>query len=74
MKSRAATGSSSISFVVNVRPNAVLEINHGPPVNTVSMDAGSALSFHGTELYFSSNHPGGFGSYRSTRSKLRGTE
>ena len=52
-------------------------INLGSLVNTAAMDAGSALSFHGTELYFSSNRPGGFGSrdlYRITRSKLGGTE
>ena len=52
-------------------------INLGSLVNTAAMDAGSALSCHGTELYFSSNRPGGFGSrdlYRSTRSKLGGTE
>ncbi len=47
-------------------------INLGPPVNTGAMDAGCTLSFHGTELYFSSNRvgAGGFGSrdiYRSTR-------
>ena len=50
-------------------------INLGPPVNTGGMDAGSALSFDGTELYFTSNRTGGFGSrdiYRSTRSKLGG--
>jgi WD40-like Beta Propeller Repeat len=45
-------------------------INLGPLVNTAAMDAGCTLSFHGTELYFSSNRAGGFGSrdiYRTTR-------
>lgn len=53
-----------------------MPINLGPVVNTAAMDAGCALSFHGTELYFSSNRPGGFGSrdlYRTTRSKLGGS-
>jgi hypothetical protein len=52
-------------------------INLGPVVNSAEMDAGSALSFQGTELYFSSNRPGGFGSrdiYQTTRSKLDGTD
>ena len=34
-------------------------IDLGPFVNTAVMDATSTLSFHGTELYFSSNRPGG---------------
>ena len=52
-------------------------VNLGPPVNTGAMDAGCALSFDGTELYFSSNRSGGFGSrdlYRTTRTKLGGIE
>ena len=52
-------------------------VNLGPVVNTAAMDAGSALSFHGTELYFSSNRVGTLGSrdlYRTSRSKIRGTE
>ena len=52
-------------------------VNLWPVVNTAAMDAGSALSFHGTELYFSSNRPGTFGSrdlYRTTRSKIGRTE
>ena len=52
-------------------------VNLGPLVNTAAMDAGCALSFDGTELYFSSNRAGGFGSrdlYRTTRAKLGGIE
>ena len=52
-------------------------ITLGSLVNTGGPDAGGTLSFDGTELYFSSNRVGGAGSrdlYRSTRSKLGGSE
>ncbi|HVH11027.1 MAG TPA: hypothetical protein VM736_14620, partial [Gemmatimonadales bacterium] len=35
----------------------------GPVVNSPSFDGGPALSFDGTELYFHSDRPGGFGGY-----------
>ena len=52
-------------------------VNLGPVVNTAAMDAGSALSFHGTELYFSSNRADTLGSrdlYRTSRSKIGRTD
>src|SRR5260370_141187 len=47
----------------------------GPVVNSSSFDGGPALSFDGTELYFHSNRPGGFGGYDlyvTTRARLGG--
>ena len=49
-------------------------VNLGPVVNSAAVEARPALSFRGTELYFNSNRPGGFGSqdlYVSTRTRLR---
>jgi len=49
-------------------------VNLGPLVNSDFIDARPALSFEGTELYFQSTRPGGFGAqdlYLSTRSKLK---
>jgi Tol biopolymer transport system component len=51
--------------------------NLGSVVNSASLDARPALSFKGTELYFQSNRPGGFGAfdlYVVTRSKLTGPD
>ncbi len=48
-------------------------VNLGPVVNSVFIDANPWLSFRGTELYFQSSRPGGFGDldlWRSTRTKL----
>src|SRR5260370_10014 len=47
----------------------------GPVVNSSSFDGGPALSFDGTELYFHSDRPGGFGGYDlyvTTRARLGG--
>lgn len=47
--------------------------NLGTTVNTTSFDGAPALSFDGTELYFFSNRPGGFGAndlYVTTRSRV----
>ena len=47
----------------------------GPVVNSPDLDGGPALSFDGTELYFYSTRPGGFGGndlYMTTRTRLRG--
>jgi len=52
-------------------------VNLGSVVNSASTDARPALSFKGTELYFQSNRPGGFGAfdlYVVTRSKLKGPD
>jgi hypothetical protein len=49
----------------------------GPVVNSPYYDGGPALSFDGTELYFFSEKPGGFGGrdlYVSTRARLRGPD
>ncbi len=49
-------------------------VNLGPVVNSAAVEARPALSFRGTELYFNSNRPGGFGNqdlYVSTRTRLR---
>jgi hypothetical protein len=49
----------------------------GPVVNSPYFDGGPALSFDGTELYFMSERPGGFGGrdlYVSTRARLRGPD
>ncbi|HYS00626.1 MAG TPA: hypothetical protein VEO58_16525 [Gemmatimonadales bacterium] len=49
----------------------------GPVVNSPSFDGGPALSFDGTELYFHSDRPGGFGGYDlyvTTRARLRGPD
>ncbi len=49
-------------------------VNLGVIVNSSALDFRPALSFDGTELYFHSNRPGGFGLndlYRSTRTKLK---
>ena len=49
-------------------------VNLGAGVNTTAFDGGPALSFNGTELYFLSERPGGFGRrdlYVSTRARLR---
>jgi len=49
----------------------------GPVVNSPYFDGGPALSFDGTELYFLSERPGGFGGrdlYVSTRARLRGPD
>jgi len=49
-------------------------VNLGPVVNSAAVEARPALSFRGTELYFNSNRPGGFGSqdlYISARTRLR---
>jgi len=46
----------------------------GPPINSASFDGAPALSFDGTELYFFSARPGGFGAndlYVTTRTRLR---
>lgn len=51
--------------------------NLGPTINTSAADARAVLSFDGTELYFSSTRPGGFGAfdlYMSTREKLKGPD
>ena len=48
-------------------------VNLGPRVNTGDSEAGSALSFDGTTLYFVSNRPGGYGNgdiYMATRTRL----
>ena len=86
MESNESGGTLRAAFVVFAVAVAVVSasadpwsvpINLGSPVNTGGMDAGSALSFDGTELYFTSNRTGGFGSrdiYRTTRSKLGGSE
>lgn len=50
-------------------------VNLGPIVNSNTIDGGPALSFDGTELYFMSDRPGGYGSqdlYLSTRTKMTG--
>ena len=59
-------------------------VNLGPVVNTTLIDAGPALSFDGTTLYFQSTRPGGLGPcpnplgpcvfdlWVTTRSKLHG--
>ncbi len=47
----------------------------GPTVNSAGIDGAPALSWDGTELYFYSDRPGGFGLfdlYLSTRTKLTG--
>ena len=52
-------------------------VNLGATVNSASTDARPAVSFKGTELYFQSNRPGGFGAfdlYVITRSKLTGQD
>jgi len=52
-------------------------VNLGASVNSASTDARPAVSFKGTELYFQSNRPGGFGAfdlYVITRSKLTGQD
>ena len=52
-------------------------VNLGVPVNSSVLDARSALSFDGTELYFHSSRAGGSGLndlYRSTRTKLKGKD
>lgn len=49
----------------------------GPVVNSQYFDGGPALSFDGTELYFHSDRPGGFGGYDlyvTTRARLRGPD
>jgi WD40-like Beta Propeller Repeat len=49
----------------------------GPVVNSPSFDGGPALSFDGTELYFHSDRPGGFGGYDlyvTRRARLRGPD
>jgi hypothetical protein len=49
-------------------------VNLGPVVNSAANDGRPAISFDGTELYFHSNRPGGFGAldlYVSTRTKLK---
>src|SRR5712692_5327903 len=48
----------------------------GPVVNSPYVNSGPALSFDGTELYFYSNRPGGFGGndlYVTTRTRLQGS-
>lgn len=48
-------------------------VNLGPVVNSTGNDGRAALAFNGTELYFQSNRPGGFGGqdlYVTTRTKL----
>lgn len=50
-------------------------VNLGSPVNSPSPDAAPAFSFDGTQFYFQSGRPGGFGQfdlYVSSRSKLGG--
>lgn len=45
----------------------------GPPINSAAFDGAPALSFDGTELYFFSARPGGFGGndlYVTTRARL----
>jgi Tol biopolymer transport system component len=54
-------------------------VNLGPVINspTPSFQGRPSISFHGTELYFYSFRPGGFGGqdlYLSTRTKLRGDD
>ena len=49
-------------------------VNLGPVVNTAAMDAGSALSFHGTELYFSSNRADTLGAATSIGPVARRSE
>jgi hypothetical protein len=52
-------------------------VNLGSVVNSASLDARPALSFKGTELYFQSNRPGGFGAfdlYVVTRTKVTGRD
>jgi len=49
----------------------------GPVVSSPYFDGGPALSFDGTELYFYSDRPGGFGGldlYVSRRARLRGPD
>jgi hypothetical protein len=49
----------------------------GPVVNSPYFDGGPALSFDGTELYFYSTRPGGFGGndlYVTTRARLGGPD
>jgi len=49
----------------------------GPVVNSPYFDGAPALSFDGTELYFMSERPGGFGGrdlYVTTRARLRGPD
>ncbi len=52
-------------------------VNLGASINTAAPDAGPALSFDGTTLYFQSVHPDGFGAfdlYKITRTRLQGPE
>jgi Tol biopolymer transport system component len=52
-------------------------VNLGSVVNSAAGDAGPALSFKGTTLYFQSVRPGGFGAfdlYMTTRTKLKGVD
>jgi Tol biopolymer transport system component len=49
-------------------------VNLGPIVNYAGNDAGPALSFDGSTLYFQSDRPGGFGQYDlhvTTRARSR---
>lgn len=54
-------------------------VNLGLPVNSTARDAGAALSFDGTTLYFQSDRPGNFtpsvyNLWVTTRTKLKGPE
>ncbi len=52
-----------------------MPVNLGPLVNSAAVEGRPAVSFRGTELYFMSSRPGGFGGidlYVTTRSRRRG--
>ena len=75
--STRATTADAWSTPVNIDP---IDPATGKPTcvtNSSAIDGAMALSWDGTELYFFSNRPGGFGGndlYRSTRTKLTGPQ
>ncbi len=74
-------GLGSLDIWVSTRPSTSepwsAPTNLGPSVNSTGPDAGPALSFDGSTLYFQSNRASGFGAfdlYVTTRSEVKSTD